>query len=301
MRTQVDQFLGYLSVERGLAKNTIIAYGRDLRKYLKFLEERGIRSLQRSSHKEIMAYLMELKNPSRPGRRGLSSASVARNLVAIKMFHRFLVAEGHLKNGPTANMDSPLVSKKLPHVLTIPEVGKLLHRASGRTLGEVRDRTILELLYGTGLRISELISLKMVDLNLQFSYLRCFGKGGKERIVPFGREARGWIKKYLEKARPQLARRKSDSRLFLTRLGKGFSRQGLWKVIKKYANKSGLGKEITPHTLRHCFATHLLQGGADLRSVQEMLGHADISTTQVYTHVDRKRLKRIHSKYHPRG
>ncbi len=301
MQAQVDQFLNYLSVERGLAKNTIIAYGRDLRKYLKFLKEKGIESLGKSSHKEIMTYLMELKNPRRLGRRGLSSASVARNLVAVKMFHRFLVAEGDLKDDPTANMDSPLVSKKLPHVLTIPEVEKLLRKASGRTLKEVRDRAILELLYGTGLRISELISLKMVDLNLRFSYLRCFGKGGKERIVPFGREARDWIKKYLEKVRPHLIKRKSDSSLFLTRLGKGFSRQGLWKVIKKYAHRSGLGKEITPHTLRHCFATHLLQGGADLRSVQEMLGHADISTTQVYTHLDRRRLKSIHAKYHPRG
>ncbi|MCD5390590.1 site-specific tyrosine recombinase XerD [candidate division NPL-UPA2 bacterium] len=301
MQAQVDQFLNYLSVERGLAKNSIIAYGRDLRKYIGFLKEREIESLGRSTHKEIMTYLMELKNPGLPGKRGLSSASVARNLVAIKMFHRFLVAEGDLKDDPTANMDSPLVAKKLPHVLTIPEVEKLLRRAKGQTLKEVRDRAILELLYGTGLRISELISLKMVDLNLDFSYLRCFGKGGRERIVPFGREARDWIKKYLEKVRPQLAKRKSDSALFLTRLGKGFSRQGLWKVIKKYANKSGLGKEITPHTFRHCFATHLLQGGADLRSVQEMLGHADISTTQVYTHVNRERLKSIHAKYHPRG
>ena len=301
MQAQVDQFLNYLSVERGLAKNTIIAYGRDLRKYLKFLKERGIQSLQRSSHREIMTYLMELKNPRRLGKRGLSSASMARNLVAVKMFHRFLVAEGDLKNDPTANMDSPLVSKKLPHVLTIPEVEKLLNRAKGQTPKEVRDRAILELLYGTGLRISEVTSLKMVDINLQFGYLRCFGKGGRERIVPFGGQARDWIKKYLDRVRPQLAKRKGDSRLFLTRLGKGFSRQGLWKAIKKCAKRAGLGKEITPHTLRHCFATHLLQGGADLRSVQEMLGHADISTTQVYTHVDRERLKSIHAKYHPRG
>lgn len=301
MERYLKEFLNYLRVERGLAKNTIMAYGRDLRKYLRFLKGRGIQSLDRSSHKEIMTYLMELKNPRKSGKRGLSSASVARNLVAVKMFHRFLVAEGDLKNDPTANMDSPLVSKKLPHVLTIPEVEKLLRRARGRTLEEIRDRAILELLYGTGLRISELVSLKMVDLNLQFSYLRCFGKGGKERIVPFGREAREWVKRYLERGRPQLSKGRGDSQLFLTRLGKAFSRQGLWKTIKKYAHKSGLGKEITPHTLRHCFATHLLQGGADLRSVQEMLGHADISTTQVYTHLDRKRLKSIHTKYHPRG
>ena len=304
MQQHLDQFLSYLRVERGLAENTIKAYGRDLSKYLKFLEREGISSLEKSHRREIINYLMGLKKIGQSEARGLSSASISRNLVAIKMFHRFLVAEGYTKDDPTANMQSGMTSAwawtRVPDVLTISEVNNLLKKPDRSPAG-IRDRAILELLYATGMRVSELTSLKLADLNLEFGYVRCFGKGSKERIVPFGREALLRMKKYLEKVRPALAKGKAASPLFLTRLGKGFTRQGLWKVIKKYARKARLEKKITPHTLRHSFATHLLQGGADLRSVQEMLGHSDISTTQVYTHVDRERLKSIHAKYHPRG
>lgn len=304
MQQHLDQFLSYLRVERGLAENTIKAYGRDLSKYLKFLEKQGINSLEKSNRQEITNYLMGLKKPRYPEERGLSSASIARNLVAIKMFHRFLVAEGYVRDDPTANMQSGMTSAwawtRVPDVLTISEVNKLLKKTDNSPAG-IRDRAIMELLYATGMRVSELISLKLADLNLEFGYVRCFGKGSKERIVPFGKEALLWLKKYLEKVRPGLAKRKGASPLFLTRMGRGFTRQGLWKLIKKYARRTRLEKKITPHTLRHSFATHLLQGGADLRSVQEMLGHSDISTTQIYTHVDRERLKSIHAKYHPRG
>lgn len=304
MQQYLDQFLNYLRVERGLAENTIKAYGRDLSKYLKFLEKQGISSLERSHRQEIMSYLMGLKKRGQPQERGLSPLSISRNLVAIKMFHRFLVAEGYTEDDPTANMQSGMASAwawtKVPDVLTIPEVNDLLKRPDRSPAG-IRDRAILELLYATGMRVSELISLKLTDLNLSFSYIRCLGKGSKERIVPFGREALLWLKKYLEKVRPELVKREGVAPIFLTRLGRGFTRQGLWKLLRKYARRTGAEKKITPHTLRHSFATHLLQGGADLRSVQELLGHSDISTTQIYTHVDRERLKRIHAKYHPRG
>ncbi len=304
MQQYRDQFLSYLRVERGLAGNTIEAYGRDLAKYLKFLGKRGIIALEKSSRKEITNYLLGLKKPGHREERGLSSTSVARNLVAIKMFHRFLVTEGYAKDDHTANMQSGMTSAwawiRVPDVLTISEVNKLLKSPDDSPAG-IRDRAILELLYATGMRVSELISLKLTDLNLEFGYIRCFGKGSKERIVPFGKEALLRLKKYLEKVRPALSKGKGAPSLFLTRLGRGFTRQGLWKLVKKYARKAKLKKKIFPHTLRHSFATHLLQGGADLRSVQEMLGHSDISTTQIYTHVDRERLKRIHAKYHPRG
>ncbi len=304
MQPHLDQFLSYLRVERGLAENTIKAYGRDLSKYLKFLERQGIDSLEKSHRQEIMSYLMGLKKRGQSQERGLSPLSISRNLVAIKMFHRFLVSEGHVKEDPTANMQSGMTSAwawtKVPDVLTVSEVNKLLKRPDRSPAG-LRDRAILEFLYATGMRVSELISLKPADLNLEFGYIRCFGKGSKERIVPFGKEALLRLKKYLEKVRPELVKREGISPIFLTRLGKGFTRQGLWKLVKKHARKTRLEKKITPHTLRHSFATHLLQGGADLRSVQEMLGHSDISTTQIYTHVDRERLKRIHAKYHPRG
>jgi integrase/recombinase XerD len=304
MQKYPDQFLSYLRVERGLAENTIKAYRIDLTKYLKFLEKRGIISLRNSRRREITAYLLELKKPRRPEEQALSSASIARNLVAIKMFHRFLVAEGHLGEDPTANMQSGMTSAwawtRVPDVLTISEVNKLLNSPEESSAG-IRDRAILELLYATGMRVSELISLKLPDLNLKFGYVRCFGKGSKERIVPLGKEANLQLKRYLEKVRPELMKGREAPQIFLTRLARGFSRQGLWKLIKRYARRARLEKKVTPHTLRHTFATHLLQGGADLRSVQEMLGHSDISTTQIYTHVDRERLKSIHAKYHPRG
>lgn len=294
MQNYLAQFLDYLKVEKGLAKNTIIGYRRDVIKYLRFLEKEKV-DLLVSSHRDVGASLRELK------KQGLASSSIVRGLVAVRMFHRFLLAEGQLKNDPTSLVDSPLVSRPLPDVLTVAEVENFLARINGTKKEAIRDRAIMELLYATGMRVSEIASLKLTDVNINSNYLRCFGKGGKERIIPFGREASFWIKKYLRNSRGLFLRANLSRHLFVNKRGQGFTRQGLWEVTKKHARCSGIEKRLSPHTLRHSFATHLLQGGADLRSVQEMLGHADISTTQVYTHLDQRRLKSIHSKYHPRG
>jgi integrase/recombinase XerD len=294
MQDYLTQFLNYLKVEKGLAKNTIISYQRDIVKYLQFLEKNKVNLLE-SSHREVGAHLRELK------KQRLSSSSIARGLVAVRMFHRFLLAEDYLKDDPTSLVDSPLVSRPLPDVLTVAEVENFLTHINGAKKEAIRDRAIMELLYATGMRISEIASLKLTDVNINSNYVRCFGKGGKERIIPFGREASLWLKKYLKSSRGLFIRANLSGYLFINKRGQGFTRQGLWEVTRKCASRVGLERRLSPHTLRHSFATHLLQGGADLRSVQEMLGHTDISTTQVYTHVDQRRLKSIHSKYHPRG
>lgn len=232
---------------------------------------------------------------------GLSASSIARNLAAIKVFYRFLVRERILKADPSGLLESPKLWKKIPDVLSIEEVEDLLRACDLHQTQGVRDRAILELMYATGLRVSEAVNLKVQDVNFDAGFLRCIGKGSKERIVPLGREAVISVKRYLEKARPKLAKNAGDDPiLFLSRLGKRISRQSFWKLIKYYARRARLKKELKPHTLRHSFATHLLSRGADLRSVQEMLGHADISTTQIYTHIDKNRLKLIHKTYHPR-
>ena len=294
MQDYLNQFLNYLKVEKGLAKNTIVSYRSDIVKYLRFLEKNKV-NLSESSHREVGAHLRELK------KQRISSSSIARGLGAIRTFHRFLLAEGYLKNDPTFLVDSPLVSKPLPDVLTAAEVENFLTRIEGAKKEATRDRAIMELLYATGMRVSEIASLKLTDVNINSNYVRCFGKGGKERIIPFGREASFWLKKYLKSSRGLFPRANLSLHLFVNKRGQRLTRQRLWELTKNHARRVGMGKKLSPHTLRHSFATHLLQGGADLRSVQEMLGHADISTTQVYTHVDRARLKSIHSKYHPRG
>jgi len=294
MQDYLTQFLNYLEVERGLAKNTIISYRRDIVKYLRFLEKEKIHLL-RSSHREIRAYLRELK------KQRLTSSSIARGLAAIKMFYRFLVAEGELKDDPTSLVDSPSISRPLPDTLTVAEIEDFLTRIGGAKREAIRDRGIMELLYATGMRVSEIASLKLTDVNINSNYVRCFGKGGKERIIPFGKEASFWLKKYLKSSRRLFPRANLSRYLFISKRGQKLTRQGLWEITRRHARRADVGKRLSPHTLRHSFATHLLQGGADLRSVQEMLGHANISTTQVYTHVDQRRLKSVHSKYHPRG
>ena len=295
MQELVDSFLSYLSVERSLSKNTIISYRRDLGKYIKYLEGSRINSLSVTSRNNITDFMFSLKD------KGLSAGSIARNLVAIKVFYRFLVRERILKFDPSGLLDSPKLWKRIPDVLSLSEVMALLGAPDLSQPQGIRDRAIFELLYATGLRVSEAVNLKVQDLNLDAGFLRCIGKGSKERIVPLGKQAISALQSYLEKVRPQLLKNLSaNSTLFLSRLGKQLSRQSFWKLIKHYARRSGIKKDIRPHTLRHSFATHLLEGGADLRSVQEMLGHADISTTQVYTHIDKNRLKLIHKTYHPR-
>lgn len=295
MRELVESFLNYLSVERSLSNNTIVAYRRDLNKYISYLEKSGISSLSQSTRKDISDFMFRLKD------NGLNASSIARNLAAIKVFYRFLVRERILKADPSSLLDSPRLWKRIPDALSFQEVEDLLKGPSLRQTQGIRDRAILEVMYATGMRVSEAVNLKVTDVNLDAGFTRCIGKGSKERIVPLGKQAIAALRRYLEAARPKLLKKsQAETILFLSRLGKRVSRQSFWKIIKAYARKARIKKNIRPHTLRHSFATHLLEGGADLRSVQEMLGHADISTTQIYTHIDKNRLKLIHKTYHPR-
>ncbi len=294
MKKLVEEFLNYLTVERGLSNNTIRAYQRDLNKYIDFLSRRGMRSFEGVKRTDITEFSLAQKD------RGLSANSISRNLVAIKVFHRFLVGEGYIKEDITSVLTSPKLWKKLPVVLDIDEIDNLLSQPPvGGWMG-IRDRAILEILYGTGARVSEISNLKVSDMNLEVGFIRCMGKGGKERIIPLGRKANKAIRKYLDKVRPELVKGNNQPVVFLNKFGNKMSRQTFWKLIKKYSGCAHIKKDVTPHTLRHSFATHLLERGADLRAIQEMLGHADIATTQLYTYVDKNRLKSIHHKYHPR-
>lgn len=295
MKDLVEEFLDYLTVERGLSENTISAYRSDLYKYVKYLEENKKRNhVDEVDRSDIRDYMMVLKD------KGLSANSVSRNLVAIKVFHRFLVRERYAKDDVTSVLDSPKLWKHLPQTLSLAEVEAILKEPNLRKWMEIRDKAALELMYATGVRVSELANLKIGNLNLDIGFIRCVGKGNKERIVPIGRQAQYALQRYVNKVRPKLLKAGTERTLFLSRLGRRISRQSFWKMIKKYARLAGIKKEITPHTLRHSFATHLLERGADLRVIQEMLGHADISTTQIYTHINKERLKSIHHKYHPR-
>ncbi len=295
MKPYIEEFINYLVVERGLANNTIAAYGADLRKYTAFLESKGIKDIHAPTRHDVIDFMLSEKNNK------LSATSIARRLAAIKMFHRFLVRERLAPKDPTILVETPKLLKRVPDVLTVAEVTAMIDGAKGRKWQAFRDRAILELFYASGMRVSELVTLKVDNVNLEIGYVRCLGKGSKERIVPIGEKAKEAVKKYCETARLVLLKNKDDSFLFLSRLGKKISRQSVWKLIKIYARRAGIKKEMMPHMLRHSFATHLLEYGADLRSVQEMLGHSDISTTQIYTHVDRSRLKTIHKQFHPRG
>jgi integrase/recombinase XerD len=286
----IEEYLNFLSIERGLSPNTVSSYQQDLDAYRKALGKK----ILKPGREDIGNHLLNLKHC------GLSSTTIARHLSAVKGFYHFLLNEGKIKSDPTAGMRTPKVWHALPSCLSTREVLRILAQPDVTKKAGIRDRAILELLYATGMRISELAGLESSNLNLEVGYLRCIGKGSKERIIPVGREAIKSIKLYLGEARSHYARGE-DRHLFISRFGKGLSRQGLWNIVKKYAFKARIKKKISPHTLRHSFATHLLEGGAGLRSVQEMLGHASISTTQIYTHVDRTRLKKIHAKYHPRG
>jgi integrase/recombinase XerD len=291
----IEEFITYLNVERGLSKNTVESYGKDLEKFVSYLGAHRIKSFDDVKRTDITGYLLSEKT------RGLAPNSLARNLVSVKMLFRFLVSNRFIRNDVTDVLESPKTWKYLPGVLSVGEVDELLHMPDSRTPYGRRDRAILEVMYATGLRVSEAACLKLSDINMEAGYVRCMGKGSKERIVPVGRKARTALKSYLETARPALLSGRVGDNLFITRIGKPFTRQGLWKIIKGYSRSLKSGKEITPHTLRHSFATHLLSRGADLRVVQEMLGHSDIATTQIYTHVDGDRLKAIHKKFHPRG
>ena len=294
MQELLDAFLNYLAVERGLSRNTIVSYQEDINAYINFLTGMHINSFSLTKKKDITDFMLSQKD------RGLAPNSVARRLAAIKALYRFLVRERILKTDPSNLIDSPKLWKKIPQTLSANEVEALLSQPNIRNRQGIRDKAILETLYATGMRVSEAVNLKTGNLNLEVGFLRCTGKGNKERIIPLGRKAISSLKRYLGVSRPQHLKNKESDFLFLNRFGKKISRQSLWKIIKRYAKYARIKKPIRPHILRHSFATHLLERGADLRSVQEMLGHANISTTQIYTHISKERLKAIHRMFHPR-
>lgn len=296
MKLLIQEFITHISVERGLAKNTMLAYGRDLEKYTHYLADQGVKVPQQCARDHVTGFMFDLK------KHGLSTTSICRNLAAIKMFHRFLVREDLAKEDPSTLVETPKLWQRVPAVLTVQETEAILQQASGAKGTQAkRDHAILELLYAAGLRVSELVDLKMTSVNFEAGFVRAVGKGSKERIIPIGKKARAAVVDYCTKARLKLLKAKETEALFISRLGKKISRVSVWLMIKHYARLAGIKKNIKPHTLRHSFATHLLEHGADLRSVQEMLGHADISTTQIYTHVDKERLKNVHKQFHPRG
>jgi len=287
-------FLDYLTVEAGLANNTVLAYGRDLRGFLKSCSSNKISDLRQIRPVLIQNYLRKLSQEQK------SESSIKRALVAIRMFLRFGKLTGLVEDDLTSILESPKVWQKLPCICSKQQVIELLNAPCPDEPFYFRDRAMLELLYATGMRASEVAGLKTSDLNLNIGYLRCLGKGSRERIIPLGEVAIAAINDYLTNLRPRLAKPFSDDFLLLSRTGRPMSRIEIWRLVKKYAIRAGMPRNLTVHTLRHCFATHLLAGGADLRSVQEMLGHVDIATTQIYTHVDQERLRKIHRKFHPR-
>lgn len=293
----LDDYLHFLRVERQLAANTLISYERDLKSYLQYLKEvEQLDSLRKVERVHILNHLRHLKENTK------TSRTVARHISSIRSFHQFLIRERVVDNDPTVHLEMPQMDKKLPNVLSIEEVDALIQAPDLKKANGIRDQAMLELLYGSGMRVSECINLNMDDINLTMGFVRCFGKGGKERIIPLGKSALGACKTYLDGPRQELvkAETKTDA-LFINQRGKRLTRQGFWKLLKQHAQKAGIQKELTPHTLRHSFATHLIENGADLRAVQEMLGHADISTTQIYTHVSKTRLKDVYSQFHPRA
>ena len=291
----VDLFLNYLLVEKGLSLNTLEAYGSDIARYLSFLGEKGIKHIVDADTPVILKHLIRMRDE------GLGARSRARHLVTLRGFYKFLVQEKILQRDPAELIDLPKSGLNLPHALTIEEVKLLLNTPDFNKPTGIRDTAMLELLYAAGLRVSELINLKPQDVNLEAGFVRVFGKGSKERIVPIGFFAKEKIENYLGDSRARLLKSIVSPYLFVARAGKPMTRQGFWKLLKRYAQQAGFIKKITPHSLRHSFASHLLEGGADLRAVQVMLGHVDISTTQIYTHVAREHLKKAHAKFHPRG
>ncbi len=295
MDEEVDRYLNYLTVEKGLAKKTIEAYSRDIGRFLAFAMKSGASGLSDIDTPMILKHLIVLRDE------GISARSRARSLVALRGFFRFAVQENRISHDPTRIVDLPKGALKLPDVLSVEEVKQILDAPDPKSPRGSRDAAMLELLYAAGLRVSELVTLGIRNVNTEVGLVRVLGKGSRERLVPIGRFAREKVNQYLARTRPLLSKGRMSPYLFLGPGGKPLTRQGFWKILKRYALKTGIQKTIKPHTFRHSFASHLLEGGADLRSVQTMLGHADISTTQIYTHVTRDRLKEIHRQYHPRG
>lgn len=292
----VDAYLTHLTVERRLAANSVESYARDLGLLAEFSAGRG-RSLPALTREDLEGLVRDLMSEGR------SPRSVARAVACFRGFYRFLVVDGRATTSPAADLRPPRAWKTLPRYLSVEEIDHLLAQPDVRTPRGLRDRALIELLYATGMRVSELIGLRPADVNLEASYLTCTGKGDKQRIVPIGEEATIWVKRYVSEARVTLLRKRQSTRLFVNARGggRGLTRVGFWKVLKGYARQAGLKSTISPHTLRHSFATHLLERGADLRAIQMMLGHADLSTTQIYTHVLERRMRYVYDQFHPRA
>ncbi|MCI0129609.1 MULTISPECIES: site-specific tyrosine recombinase XerD [unclassified Vagococcus] len=299
MKTYIEDYLYFLKIERGLSQNTIVSYQRDLNQYQAYLIEKNISSIDEVDRFVIMDFLTYLKES------GKSSTTIIRMVSSLRKFHQFLRQERYTESDPMQYIDTPKKRQTLPKTLSIEEVEKIIESPDTTTVLGIRDRAILEVMYATGLRVTELITLTLSDLHLSIGLLKTLGKGDKERIVPLGDQAIHWINRYLEESRPELSIKNktdlSNDFLFLNYQGKGFSRQGIWKNLKVYVSQAGITKDVTPHTLRHSFATHLLENGADLRIVQELLGHADISTTQIYTHISKQRLADVYKEHFPRA
>ncbi|MCL4243816.1 MAG: site-specific tyrosine recombinase XerD [Candidatus Dadabacteria bacterium] len=291
----LDSFLSYLVVEKGLSENTLESYGRDLKKFLLFIKSRGMTSAREIKYGDILDFLTHSREE------GLGATTIVRSMVSVKQFFKYLLSEKVLSEDPTAHIKTPRMKKAIPGVISLDDVESILGAPDESAPEGLRDAAMLEVLYATGIRVSELIGLKLNDVNFELGFVVVYGKGSKERVVPIGDKARDKLLAYLRDSRPALLRSRESKALFVTRRGSGMTRQGFWKIIKAQALRAGVTKKISPHTLRHSFATHLLERGADLRTIQVMLGHSDISTTQIYTHVESERLKEIHKKYHPRS
>lgn len=296
-RLALEDYLHFLRVERQLAANTITSYERDLADYLDFLAKNDVQEVDAITRREILLYLQKMKDL------GKSTRTVSRSISSIRSFHQFLLREKVATGDPTVHLEMPKIEQKLPNILSMDEVNQLIEAPNRDKLQGKRDYALLELLYGTGMRVSELLDLNMNDLHLTMGFVRVFGKGGKERIIPIGGKAIEACTVYIEEARPKFIGKNLSpvEAIFLNMRGGRLTRQGCWGILKQYAFEAGLTKELTPHILRHSFATHLIENGADLRAVQEMLGHSDISTTQIYTHVSRSRLKEVYTQFHPRA
>ncbi len=300
MKEHCTGYLHYLALEKNASQNTIASYKLDLNRYMAFLEHNHVRTVDAITELDATRFLGSLQEEH------LSPRSITRTLSAIKGFHKFLVGDGAAKLNPTESMDAPKLPRSLPDVLTQPEIEAILNQPSPSPKDRknlwLRDKALLETMYASGLRVSEVTGLKQANILASETLIRVFGKGSKERIVPIGGSALRWIDRYKTECRPLLARRgESQDALFLNARGTSMSRMAVWNIVQVCSMKAGIGKEVHPHTFRHSFATHLLEGGADLRAVQEMLGHADIATTQIYTHIDREYLKEVHRTFHPRG
>ncbi len=292
----LDEFCDNLWLEDGLSRNTLDSYRSDLAKFVQWLERHHVLSVIQTSHSDIQGYLADLVVTQRA-----RPSSTSRNISSLKRLFRYLLRQGKIATDPTLQIDTPKLPRNLPKSLTEQDIERLLDTPDSQTPLGLRDRTMFEVLYATGLRVSELVTLRITQVSLDMGVVRVMGKGSKERLVPLGEEALDWLCRYLAESREVLLDKQVSDALFVTARGEGMTRQMFWYLIKKYAKQGGLSKPLSPHTLRHAFATHLLNHGADLRVVQMLLGHADISTTQIYTHVARERLKQLHAQHHPRG